>query len=654
MDVQRLPFDQYQRYRLVADVLGRLRRHKPGGGPLRVLDVGGRTAILREFLPKDRVELVDLEASDARDLVLGSGSALPFATESFDAVCAFDTLEHVPVEAREAFIDEGWRVAKHWLLLAGPYDTPRVRKAERLLDRFIRQKLGFTHRYLREHLDYGLPDRAVVEEQLRACGGEVLSVGHGNLERWLALLTLELYLDADPALRDMAPAIYGFYNRNLYASDHAEPVYRHLVVAAFGGAPLPDLDGLLDPPVAPKKTLPPFTELAQALAAFDAERGAWRDERAAFEERAAALEADLGGHRGLADELKAELERRDAVVADLTTDLEGHRGLRAELEGEREAFGARTTELERDLEGHRASLAEAREQLQGWERSVRELLEELEDHRARVVALEAERDGLALLRDNLAEDLEEHRLVLAELRGVVAGWEGTVAGLAEDLEGCRADAVSAGSQRDEALEVADDLRADLDGHRARLAELEGEHDALAEVRDATQTRLEEALGVVDELQADLDGHKARLAEVEAERDDLEEMHTAALADRDEALEVLGARETERDEALKVAEELSADLDGHKARLAEVEAERGDLSEVCEAALTERAEALEVVRDLEQDLQGHRELVASQEERLEEGRRLLEERDARIRELEAGLTASEAPEDRYQGQGQGDQ
>src|SRR6185436_11019345 len=53
-DVLALPFDQYQRYRLVADLLKSVRGKGP---PLTVLDVGGRTAVLRDFLPDARITL---------------------------------------------------------------------------------------------------------------------------------------------------------------------------------------------------------------------------------------------------------------------------------------------------------------------------------------------------------------------------------------------------------------------------------------------------------------------------------------------------------------------------------------------------------------------------------------------------------------------
>ncbi len=100
-NVLSLPFDQYQRYRLVADVLERLRQ---GEQPLRILDVGGRTGVLREFLEHDDITLVDMEASDERGLVLGDGCQLPFRDESFDVVACFDTLEHIRPARRKKFV----------------------------------------------------------------------------------------------------------------------------------------------------------------------------------------------------------------------------------------------------------------------------------------------------------------------------------------------------------------------------------------------------------------------------------------------------------------------------------------------------------------------------------------------------------------------
>src|SRR5262245_54823545 len=124
-DVLSMRFDQYQRYRLVADLLDALRTE---GRPLQVLDVGGRTGLLRRFLP-DPIVLVDMEPSDQAGLILGSGSQLPFRDRSFDVVAAFDTLEHVPVGERANFVSECARVARNHVILAGPYQAPEVVEA---------------------------------------------------------------------------------------------------------------------------------------------------------------------------------------------------------------------------------------------------------------------------------------------------------------------------------------------------------------------------------------------------------------------------------------------------------------------------------------------------------------------------------------------
>lgn len=47
----RLPFDQYQRYRIVVDAVEVLRRE---AGPLRILDVGGGEGAILRFLSGDR------------------------------------------------------------------------------------------------------------------------------------------------------------------------------------------------------------------------------------------------------------------------------------------------------------------------------------------------------------------------------------------------------------------------------------------------------------------------------------------------------------------------------------------------------------------------------------------------------------------------
>jgi hypothetical protein len=99
LDVLALPFDQYQRYRLVSDLVNEVRGKNER---FSVLDVGGRTGLLRAFLPKDDVALVDLEPSDVPGLVLGDGSRLPYRDHAFDIVATFDTN---PAERADRYSD---------------------------------------------------------------------------------------------------------------------------------------------------------------------------------------------------------------------------------------------------------------------------------------------------------------------------------------------------------------------------------------------------------------------------------------------------------------------------------------------------------------------------------------------------------------------
>jgi ubiquinone/menaquinone biosynthesis C-methylase UbiE len=79
----RLPFDQYQRYRMVADAVVLLRGD---AGPLRILDVGGgEEGIIRIFLPEDRITILDRgDPGKVPGFVTGDVTALPFEDGAFD------------------------------------------------------------------------------------------------------------------------------------------------------------------------------------------------------------------------------------------------------------------------------------------------------------------------------------------------------------------------------------------------------------------------------------------------------------------------------------------------------------------------------------------------------------------------------------------
>jgi SAM-dependent methyltransferase len=613
-DPLELPFDQYQRYRLVADLLGPLRGRRKH---LSILDVGGRTALLRAFLPDDRVTLVDVEPSGEARLVLGDGSALPFADASFDAVCAFDTLEHVPPRTRKAFVAECRRVARSWVLIAGPYRAPEVDEAEVLLQRFLREKLKVEHRYLEEHRTNTLPARDAVEKQLAAAGARVQSYGHANVRRWLALMALSMYLDHTPDLRGLARQVYRYYNREMYAGDRAEPVYRHVVVAALEGAALPER---ADPEPAPAGADGrPLVELAFDLIGFDRARGAWEEQNRRLWSVNETLRSDLEGHKqGLADERGAASRLREQIARHARETLAIEQAAKAREVEEAKA----RAELEHELASHRREVAQLGARLADGEAARAAALATVEDLRTQLAGLadraagQAEliadlrlalarhaEEALAIERAAKAREVEEAK-ARAELEHELASHRREVAQLAARL--------AAGEEaRAAALATVEDLRGQLAGLADRAA---GQAELIADLRlelarHAEETRAIEAAGAVRtleeakaraELERELASHRLELAHV---MDALERERAAAT----EAL----AREADLRQGLEerlagLGAELERERAAHDATRRALEGERVRAAEH-EREARERGQ---VIGTLEADLAGHRGALAA--------------------------------------------
>ncbi|MDP6989533.1 MAG: methyltransferase domain-containing protein [Planctomycetota bacterium] len=643
-DLLDLPFDQYQRYRLVADVLEDLR---VGRRRFTILDVGGRTALLRRFLPRDRVEIVDLEPSEEKGLVLGDGANLPFGTDSVDAVVAFDTLEHVPKRRRPRFVRECHRVARRWVVLAGPYRTGPVQRAERVLREFLWEKLEIEHRYLEEHHAQGLPVRGEVERSLRKLGGRVTSIGHASLQRWLPLMLLSMYMDRDAPLRPIARHLHRFYNELLHAHDHEAPVYRHAIVAALGDAPLPDPDAILSAGALEREAVEAPTHLLTELLHFDAERDVVDAEWGRLAEVIEGLEADLEGHRGSLAEIAELRTEQDGVIEEVSEELESTRG---ELEGVRKEAAREKTEqgaviatLQEDLAAHRESIAEAEEELErerteaGSERETltadlaehAELVEELRVlHANEVEGKQALEEQLAANtgeyeeeRETLTADLAEHAELVEELRALHAS----------EVEGKQALEELLAANAGEYEQERETLTADLTEHAGVIAELREEVSAAEVEREVVHRELAERTAeqveVVETLTADLEGHRAVALEARGELAQREEELGEVRAELERVVEDF---ERQRDEQQQVLEEWSADLEGHRALAEELREEvaknAAALERAREAAVLERAQQAEVTAALDADLAGHRGA-------LEDLRTELEKSVASVRALE---------------------
>lgn len=224
-----MPVDQYQRYRVTADLATGL-GIKTGA---RVLEVGGGPGPLEAFFPDHETFVADIEGSHAGRFLIADGTALPFGSESMDVVVTLDSLEHVSAARRASFLSEIRRVAGDLVLLCAPFDSSDVRAAEEAVREFVSVRFGEgleTMRWLGEHLDHGLPDLAATAGDFSDAGWAVATLPSGYLPRWLAVMLVDHELLATGM--DNMGKLHAFYNETVSPSDCRAPSYRQFIVAS--------------------------------------------------------------------------------------------------------------------------------------------------------------------------------------------------------------------------------------------------------------------------------------------------------------------------------------------------------------------------------------------------------------------------------------
>jgi len=223
-----LPFDQYQRYKIVQELINLVRDQRR----LRVLDIGGHPGFIWDFLPSDEAFVLDIVPWNKDNYIQGQGAALPFADESFDVVLSVDTFEHIPPTQREEVLSEQLRVTRDYLLLVAPFANDNVNLAERIVHEFFVKRLGYHSSFLQEHLTYGLPDLEQTLGYLDANGVQHVEIPNGYLYNWLLMMIVLPLVQTIPDSQDLYHMINRLYNSNFYENDNRRPCYRTAVLAS--------------------------------------------------------------------------------------------------------------------------------------------------------------------------------------------------------------------------------------------------------------------------------------------------------------------------------------------------------------------------------------------------------------------------------------
>lgn len=369
IDLLRMPFDQYGRYKIIAELVDAFRSNL-GVARLRILDVGGyqvderfgERLPLTLFLPRDDIWALDVVESSLPNYYQGDGTNMQFDDGAFDLVVSADTLEHIPASLRQKFVQELTRVSTYGIALIAPFFSNETELAEIVLYRYMATELRYKHPFLQEHRDYGLPHVPQTETWLHENGYATIAFPSGYVHSWLEMMilrTLLWRLTEDDAL---VGAIEEYYNRVLAPLERREPAYRHLIVAAPEGKPqlvdvaraviAPTIRSESDPPAAHEQFLQQFLLQLMPMGILDRMRGEdekmvthwqeiahkWQVEANRVEMERRLLEQALSDRTREAHHWESEAHRVELERQALETDREALRQRVAQLEAEREQW----------------------------------------------------------------------------------------------------------------------------------------------------------------------------------------------------------------------------------------------------------------------------------------------------------------------------
>lgn len=206
-----VPFDQFSRQYQANAIINGLR---PKGQKLTILDVGGYKGRTADFLPEDTVTILDLYDVKDKNYVQGSALEMPFEDKSFDYVLSFDVLEHIPAGQRQRFFDECNRVAKFGVVICAPHKTPANERAEAGLNDLYKHLHDKPHEWLREHIEYGIPDFAKLEAYVNKKGLHTARFYSNKVQLWTAMQTAIFINSRYPLAAEELTKVNQFYNQN--------------------------------------------------------------------------------------------------------------------------------------------------------------------------------------------------------------------------------------------------------------------------------------------------------------------------------------------------------------------------------------------------------------------------------------------------------
>jgi len=430
MNKLELPFDQYQRYKMVEELVELIR----DGRRLRILDVGGHPRLIADFLPEDDTFILDVQPSEGLNCVQGDGARLPFKDDSFDLVVSIDTLEHIPSAQKLRFLEEQLRASGDYILLAAPFEDENVSLAEQIVNEFFIKKTGHPNESLEEHFANGLPCLSETLSFFDENGVQHLEIPNGYLYNWLLMMMALPAVQASPDSEELVAMINRFYNQNLYVSDNRRPCYRTVILASkqhslevvnWETGKLVHWESPTNLPAYQSTNLPIDTKLklADLLLSLKLE-----------EPRIAALEEELEGRTAWAFQLRDEVEKRDEYIRRLQAEFEERTEWAFELREEVEGRDRRIVEQQDELKERTEWALKLQEEVGEKEQRIVELQDELKERTEWALELKDDLEKRDEHLGKLQEEFEERTAWALRLRDEAEGKDQRILNIQNELE----------------------------------------------------------------------------------------------------------------------------------------------------------------------------------------------------------------------------
>lgn len=215
-----LPFDQYSRQYIVSSLIDKALRPLSDKKKFNIIDLGGHKGKTVDFQPNDKVTILDVFDENYENYVKGDATKTSFSNGFFDVACSFDVFEHIPRKKRQSFLNEALRISKYGVFLTIPIDVDgKVSSAEVNLNNFNKILFSTDHKWLKEHIDYKIPDELEIKQLIDKCGADYVSISSNQIGDWQLLQMLVFAASNNPYITEDVNKINAWYNTNIDSLD---------------------------------------------------------------------------------------------------------------------------------------------------------------------------------------------------------------------------------------------------------------------------------------------------------------------------------------------------------------------------------------------------------------------------------------------------